>query len=310
MQDLGQLVAQHGSALVFAAVLLEQLGLPVPAIPVMMVAGAIATEGRLSGIALFSVAIIASLIGDSVWYAAGRRYGNRVMKTLCRVSLTPDWCVNQTQMQFERWGVNALIIAKFIPGLATIAPPLAGATGIGWIRFLFLSAIGAGLWVAAGLGIGMVFAAQIDYALAALERMGTTTLLIVGILLLTYIAYKWWDRQRFFKMLRVARIHVDDLYRLIEAGEEPVIVDVRSATARNLEPRRIPGAVHVPLHAVDEHARELPRDREIILYCTCPNEVSAAEAAKLLMNSGFTRVRPLYGGLDAWIAAGHEVEQL
>jgi rhodanese-related sulfurtransferase len=232
------------------------------------------------------------------------------MKTLCRVSLTPDSCVSQTQTQFERWGVNALVIAKFVPGLATIAPPLAGATGIGWIRFLVLSAIGAGLWAGAALGIGVIFSAQVDYVLAALERMGATTLLLVVALLLAYIAYKWWERRRFFAMLRVAWIHVDDLYRLIAAGEDVVIVDVRSPTARSLEPRRIPGAVHVPLQAVDQHARELPRDREIILYCTCPNEVSAAEAAKLLMNSGFTRVRPLHGGLEAWIAAGHTVESI
>jgi membrane protein DedA with SNARE-associated domain/rhodanese-related sulfurtransferase len=310
MHDLDQLVAQHGSALVFAAVLLEQLGLPVPAVPVMMVAGAIAAEGRLSGIALFGLAIVASLIGDAVWYAAGRRYGNRVMKTLCGISLTPDSCVNQTQTQFERWGVNALMVAKFIPGLATIAPPLAGATGIGWGRFILLSTIGAGLWVGAGLGIGMVFNAQIGYVLEALERLGTTTLVVLAALLAAYIGYKWWARRRFFRMLRVARISVDDLYKLIDSGEAPVIVDVRSATARDLEPKRIPGAVHVPLHAVDQHAQHLPRDREIILYCTCPNEVSAAEAAKLLMNSGFKRVRPLHGGLDAWIEAGHSVEQI
>ena len=142
------------------------------------------------------------------------------------------------------------------------------------------------------------------------HRVSVALSLLVVALLLAYNAYKWWARRRFFAMLRGARIHVDDLYRLIAAGEDVVIVDVRSPTARSLEPRRIPGAVYVPLQAVDQHARELPRDREIILYCTCPNEVSAAEAAKLLMNSGFTRVRPLHGGLEAWIAAGHTVESI
>jgi rhodanese-related sulfurtransferase len=156
----------------------------------------------------------------------------------------------------------------------------------------------------------MVFNRQIDYLLGALERMGTTAVLAVGGLVVAYLAYKVWDRYRFFRMLRVSRISVDDLHRLIDAGEEPVIVDVRSSTARSLQPERIPGAVHVPLHAVDQNARELPRDREIVLYCTCPNEVSAAEAAKLLMNSGFRKVRPLHGGLDAWIAAGHAVERI
>ncbi len=310
MQELNQLLAQHGSALVFANVLADQLGVPVPAIPALMVGGAMAMQGKLSAVALFGLSVLGSLIGDSVWYLAGRRYGNRVMKTLCKVSLTPDYCVNQTQTKFERWGMNALLVAKFIPGLSTIAPPLAGATGIGWLRFLGYSTIGAALWVAAGMGIGMVFDRQIEYLLAALERSGSAALLIVGALVLAYIGYKWWERNRFFKMLRVARIGVDELYRLMDTGEAPVVVDVRSTTARSLEPRTIPGAIHVPLYAVDQHAQQLPRNREIILFCTCPNEVSAAEAAKLLMNNGFTRVRPLYGGLDAWIEAGHEVEAL
>jgi membrane protein DedA with SNARE-associated domain/rhodanese-related sulfurtransferase len=310
MQDISHLIAQHGLALVFANVLLDQLGLPTPALPALMVAGALAAEGKLSAPALFGIAVAATLIADSVWYAAGRRYGNRIMKTLCRVSLTPDYCVNQTQTLFERWGMNALLVANFIPGLATVAPPLAGATGIGWPRFLFFSTLGASLWAGAGLGVGMAFKEQIAQLLGWLERMGTMAITAVVVLCAAYVAYKWWERHRFFTMLRMARISVDELYRLMEAGAGPVVVDVRSQTARALEPRRIPGARHVPLHAVGLHAGDLPRDRDIVLYCTCPNEVSAAEAAKLLMNSGFTRVRPLHGGLEAWIAAGYEVELL
>ncbi len=310
MQDINHLIAQYVLALIFANVLFDQLGFPIPAIPALLVAGALAADGKLSAPALFGVAVVATLIADSVWYAAGRRYGNRIMKTLCRVSLTPDYCVNQTQMLFERWGMNALLVANFIPGLATVAPPLAGATGIGWPRFLFYSTLGAFLWVGAGLGVGMVFKEQIELLLAWVERMGSVAITIVVVLCVAYVAYKWWERHRFFTMLRMARISVDELYRLMEAGAGPVVVDVRSQTARTLEPKRIPGARHVPLHAVSQHAGDLPRDRDIILYCTCPNEVSAAEAAKLLMNSGFTRVRPLHGGLEAWIAAGYEVELL
>jgi membrane protein DedA with SNARE-associated domain/rhodanese-related sulfurtransferase len=310
LQHITRLIAQHGLALVFANVLLDQLGLPTPAIPALLVAGALAADGKLPAPGLLGVAVAATLIADAVWYAAGRRYGNRIMKMLCRVSLTPDYCVNQTQTLFERWGMNALLIANFIPGLAIVAPPLAGATGIGWPRFLVFSALGAVLWAGAGLGVGMVFKAQIELLLAWLERMGSVAITMLIVLCVAYVAYKWWERRRFFTMLRMARISVDELYRLMEAGAGPVVVDVRSQTARTLEPKRIPGARHVPLHAVGLHAKDLPRDRDIILYCTCPNEVSAAEAAKLLMNSGFTRVRPLHGGLEAWIAAGYEVELL
>jgi membrane protein DedA with SNARE-associated domain/rhodanese-related sulfurtransferase len=308
MQDLSQLIAQHGLALIFASILLDQLGFPVPAIPALMVAGALAADGRLDALHVFVLAVVATLIADSVWYLAGRRYGGRVMKALCRVSLTPDMCVSRAQTLFERWGVNALPIAKFIPGLAVIAPPLAGATGVGWTRFLLFSTLGAGLWVGAGMGAGLVLKEQIEYLLGVLERTGAAAVFGLCLLFAAYVAYKWWERRRFFTMLRMARISADELYRQMDKGEIPLIVDVRSQTARALEPRRIPGALHVPLGAVEQHVKDLPRDRDIVLYCTCPNEVSAAEAAKLLMNSGFKRVRPLHGGLDAWIAAGYEVE--
>ena len=308
--DLIPLLSQYGLAIVFANVLIEQLGVPVPAIPTLVIAGALAAEGKLSGPLVFAVAIAACLLADVAWYLAGRRFGNGVMKMLCRISLTPDYCVSETQARFERWGVNALVIAKFVPGLATIAPPLAGATRIGWPQFLFFNTLGASLWVGAGVGGGMLLGPQMEWLLTRLDDIGSVAIIIIVALLAAYIAFKWWERRRFFTMLRMAQITVDELYRLIDAGLNPVIVDVRSPTALALEPRRIPGALHVPLHAVDHHVKDLPRDREIILYCTCPNEASAAQVAKTLMNNGFAKVRPLHGGLDAWIEAGYEVEEL
>jgi len=303
-------LSTYGLEFIFAIVLIEEIGLPIPAIPALIVAGALAADGKLSLPGLFIVTIVAALLAESAWYYAGERYGNRVMKLLCRISLTPDLCVNQTQELFERWGINALIFAKFIPGLSIITPPLAGATHMGWPRFVIYSSLGTFLWVAAGALIGIIFKAQINHLLIYLKDMGTMVITILGALLAVYVAYKWWERRRFFAMLRAARINVDELYSLMSTGESPVIVDVRSHTARALNPRRIPGAMHVPLHAIDHHAKGLPRDRDIILYCTCPNEASAAEAAKLLMNSGFKRVRPLSGGLDAWIASGYSIEEI
>jgi membrane protein DedA with SNARE-associated domain/rhodanese-related sulfurtransferase len=308
--DLVSLLGQYGLALVFANVLIEQIGLPVPALPTLVVAGALATEGKLSMPLLFAVALAACSLADIAWYIAGRRLGNRVMKMLCRISLTPDWCVSETQARFERWGVNVLVIAKFVPGLATIAPPLAGATRIAWPRFLFSNTLGAALWVGTGLVGGVLLGPQMERLLTWLDDIGSLAIGIIVAMLAAYIAFKWWERRRFFMMLRMARISVHELYRLIDTGAKPVIVDVRSPTGRALDPRRIPGALHVPLHAVDHHVKDLPRDREIILYCTCPNEASAAQVAKILINAGFEKVRPLHGGLDAWIAAGYEVEEL
>jgi membrane protein DedA with SNARE-associated domain/rhodanese-related sulfurtransferase len=295
-------------AAVVANVLLDQFGLPVPAVPAIIIAGALAADGLLSPTGLFFGTLLACVLADTAWYVAGRIYGNGVMKLLCRISLTPDSCVSQTQERFERWGANALVVAKFIPGLAIIAPPLAGATRMTWIRFLIFSTFGSILWVGAAMATGMLFRRQIDQLLPHLAQFGATVIAIGCLLLTLYVAYKWWQRTRFYALLRMARISVDELYQLIDAGAQPVIVDVRSLTAVSLEPRRIPGAVRVPLNEVERHVRELPRDREIVAYCTCPNEASAAQVAKLLMNSGFKRVRPLHGGLDAWIAAGYTVD--
>jgi membrane protein DedA with SNARE-associated domain/rhodanese-related sulfurtransferase len=290
-------------------VLLDQIGLPVPAVPTLIVAGAIAADGQMPLSALFAWSVIACLVADCGWYLVGQKYGIRVLKTLCKISLEPDSCVSQTQIRFERWGINSLVIAKFIPGLAIIAPPMAGAMRIGWLRFVFLSTCGAVLWVGSGLVAGMLFKAQIARLLEHLSEIGGVAGAGVVILLAAYIAFKWWERSRFYKLLRMARISVADLYELIQEGASPVIIDVRSITARALEPRWIPGALHVPLQDVARRLKELPRDRDIILYCTCPSEASAARVAKILMNHGFKRVRPLHGGLDAWVAAGYDVEK-
>ena len=297
----------YGVAVVALNVLLNQIGLPVPAVPSLVLAGAFAASGEFSLAWLFVAAVAACFVADGGWYWVGEKYGIRVLKTLCKISLEPDSCVSQTQSQFDRWGVNSLVISKFIPGLATIAPPMAGAMRIGWIRFLSLSTLGAMLWVGAALGAGIVFKTQIDELLIHFARIGGTALAAVVVVLAAYVGYKWIERSRFYKMLRMARINVSELYDLIQSGAAPLTIDVRSATARTLEPHWIPGALHISLTDVDTHLKDLPRDRDIILYCTCPSEASAARVAKILMKRGFKRVRPLHGGLEAWVAAGHMV---
>jgi membrane protein DedA with SNARE-associated domain/rhodanese-related sulfurtransferase len=306
--DLASSIGQYGVGVVVFNVLLDQMGLPIPAVPTLIVAGAIAANGQMPLPALFAWSVLACLAADCGWYLVGQQYGIRVLKTLCKISLEPDSCVSQTQTRFERWGINSLVFAKFVPGLAIIAPPMAGAMRIGWLRFVLLSTCGAILWVGSGLVAGMLFKTQIERLLEHLSQVGNIAGAGAVILLAAYIAFKWWERSRFYRMLRMARISVAQLYELIEGGAAPVILDVRSITARELEPRWIPGALHVPLHDVAKQLKELPRDREIILYCTCPSEASAARVARILMNHGFKRVRPLHGGLDAWVAAGYSVE--
>ena len=297
-----------GLGFVFLNVLAQQLGLPVPVLPTLVVAGAVAASGKMSAAALYALAIAACVIADSTWYTAGRRYGGRVMSLLCRVSLSPDSCVSRTQGAFERWGAKALLIAKFVPGLALIAPPLAGATRMQFGRFIAFSAVGAGLWVGAAIVAGALLRTWVERWLPQATQIGGGAALVLLVLLAAYVGYRWWDRRRFLAALDMARISVEELRRQIEQGAAPMIVDVRSTTAQTLEARRIPGAVNVPVQDAARHLSELPRDREIILYCTCPNEASAAKVARLLMNNGFRRVRPLKGGLEAWIEAGHPVE--
>jgi membrane protein DedA with SNARE-associated domain/rhodanese-related sulfurtransferase len=293
-----------------ANVLANQMGLPVPVLPTLIVGGALAAQGTLSPAQLFVGAVTACLLADSAWFFAGRFYGSGVMKLLCRISLTPDSCVSETQSRFERWGSNALIVAKFVPGLSLIAPPLAGATQMAWLRFLAYSTLGAAAWVGVALMGGMLFRRQIEMLLPRIADFGLAAVSVFCVLLVAYVGYKWWERMRFYSVLRMAQITVAELYKLVVTPPPPVIVDVRSATAIQLDPRCIPGSLHIPLTDVQQHLRDLPRDRDIISYCTCPNEASAAQVARILMENGFKKVRPLHGGLDAWVAAGYTVETM
>ena len=300
-------VLEYGLVLVFFNVLLEQVGAPIPAVPTLIIAGALSAEGRMSLPALVIAAAIASMIGDLVWYMAGRRYGLAVLRLLCKVSLSPDSCVRQTESRYMQWGSATLVFGKFVPGISTVAPPLAGAMKIGWARFMLFNSLGILLWVGAAVGIGYVLHAQVAGLLERFEELGALAVQIVVLLLAAFIAFKWWERQRLLDMLRVGRITPGELRKLMDEGRQPVVIDVRSRTVRDVDGRVIPGALQMDLDEVDRRAPGLPFDREVIFYCSCPNDASAAAAANQLIKLGFTRVRPLKGGIDEWVAAGYEV---
>jgi len=304
-----ELIEQYGLTLVFVNVLLERAGLPLPATPTLLVCGAwAATTGRISAWSIFAVAILACMIGDTLWYAAGRYYGRRVMAFLCRVSLSPDSCVRTTENRFERWGKLTLVLAKFVPGLSTVARPLAGAMGLSLGSFELLNGLGSVLWAGAAIGTGMLFQTQIGILLLRLRNLGTVAGELTLVAVLIYIAYKWWERRRFNSVLRLPRITIEELQGLIGEGDAPIIVDVRSALGREHDRRCIPGALEMTLDEVTARLQEFPLDREIVFYCACPNEATAAFAARKLMDRGYLKVRPLLGGLDAWAAAGYDIE--
>jgi len=308
VQELVDLVARYGVLIVFVNVLVEQVGLPVPAVPTLIIAGALAASGQLSAVAVFGVAALACYIGDGLWFAGGRIYGRRVLRLLCQISLSPDSCVRQSEYHFERYGKAVLVVSKFVPGLSTVTPPLAGAMRMGLPSFILLNGIGIALWAALPIAAGMLFYRQVDRVIAALEGYGAVAVELVGAMLAAYIAFKWWQRQRFYRALRLARITVEELRGLMDRGKAPLVVDVRSDVSRKADGRFIPGALLMSADEIDATLRELPHDRDIVFYCTCPNEASAAAIAKRLIDLGYARVRPLAGGLDAWLAAGHEVE--
>ena len=306
---LDRLIERNGLALVFANVLFEQLGLPIPAMPTLVVCGALAAEGRISAAAVLGVAFAACMIGDGLWFVAGKLYGRRVLRFLCGISLSPDTCVRQTQTQFERWGGITLVAGKFIPGLSTVAPPLAGAMRYSWMRFALLNGLGILIWAGLAIATGMLFHAQVSALLAWLEDLGQAAVGLLVAVLCAYVAFKWWERQRLYKTLRVARITVEELRQLMRGARKPVIVDLRKTIAGE-ERHSIPGSIVMDLAEVRDGGNRLPSDNDIVFFCDCPNEASAAAAAKALMDLGYTRVRPLLGGLEAWGAAGYELEKV
>ncbi|MRW91347.1 sulfurtransferase [Duganella sp. FT80W] len=302
MANLILLLQEYGVLIVFGVVLIEQLGLPIPAFPILIVAGAMSVDGDTHWPVVLAVAIVACLISDYFWFRAGRYYGKRILKLLCKISLSPDYCVSQTEDNFNRWGPKALIVAKFIPGFNTIAPPLAGAMGTSNSTFLGFSVLGGLVWSGTGIAIGAFFHTSVDQVLDILSTMGTTALIVLGVLLLLFVSFKYVERKRFHQSVDIERISIDDLKQLLEQGTEPVLVDARSVTAQMLDPA-VPGALLFNGGDPTADIIALDKGRHIIVYCSCPNDVTAAHVAKGLIGHGYHRARPLHGGLEAWNAA-------
>lgn len=301
MPNLIELLQLYGIAIVFAIVLIEQGGLPIPAMPVLVISGALAASGDISWTACIAAAVIACLIADMFWFRAGRFYGTRVLRLLCKISLSPDSCVSQTEDKFARFGPKSLIVSKFIPGFNVIASPMSGALGVSTPRFVAFSMSGSLLWSATGIGIGAYFHKSVDQVLLFLSTMGTTALFTVLALLGVFLLYKYVERVRHRRNMAIERISMAEFASLIDQGHQPLIIDARSMTARELE-QAIPGAVMFDACDTQGFMAGLDKDRHIVVYCSCPNDVTAAQVAKQFLANGFHRARPLSGGLDAWKA--------
>src|SRR5438270_11419308 len=268
MDQIVAFLLRHGYAVIFVAVLAEQIGLPVPSTPVLLAMGALADDGRLSFGTAFMLALVASLAADTLWYWLGRKRGYSVLNLLCRIALEPESCVRRTENVFTRFGAGSLLFAKFVPGLSTAAPPLAGLFRMPLVRFLLADTAGAALWVGTFSGVGYIFRAQLEEAAEYALGFGKSLGVILGALLAGYVVWKIWQRQRFLRKLRIARINPEDLLRKIKAGEEVLIVDLRSPMDVESTGIKLPGALLMAPAELETRHQEIPRDRDIILYCT------------------------------------------
>lgn len=305
MDLLTDLFSHHGLVAVAAAVLLHQLGAPLPSTPLLLLLGA--ESATRDGFAFRAFAAItgAAMVANAVWFWAGRRLGRRVLNALCVVSISPDTCVRQNELSFARRGVLTLLIAKFVPGLSMLAPPLAGALGMPTGRFLSWNLLGSAAWAAAGLLAGRVFHAQIDALLRGLSQLGGAALVLCAAVVAAYLAWRLWHRARVRRELNhFERLEPADVAALQQQGCHVVFVDVRGGPPAS----RIPGARHLDLGALGDAALVgWPVEAEFVTYCACPNDVSAARAAQWLKARGY-QARVLRGGVDAWVRAGLALE--
>jgi len=216
----------------------------------------------------FGMTVAGAMAADFLWFELGRRKGIRILQLLCKISLAPDSCVRRTEGIYAKQGARSLIVAKFLPGLSTVAPPLAGIFHMRPRRFLLYDALGASLWAGSVLGLGYVFSNQIESIAKYAERLGTGAAVLFGGAFAAYIVWKFIARRRFLKELRIARISPAELKRKMDSGEEITIVDLRHALDFEADPETIPGAFRMDADELQEKNERLPRDREVILYCT------------------------------------------
>jgi membrane protein DedA with SNARE-associated domain len=263
-----EFLVRHGYVVLLGWVFAEQIGLPIPSIPLMLAAGALAGQGKLNLFSALLLCVFAAVAADLFWYELGKLRGIKVLQLLCKISMEPDSCVRRTEGVFAKQGAQSLLLAKFFPGLSTVAPPLAGIFHMKARRFLLFDALGALLWAGASLGTGYVFSGEIERIAQRAASLGSGLGVILVGALVGYIAYKFYGRQKFLRELRISRISVQELKEKIDAGEDLVIVDLRHHMDFEAEPETIPGALHMDAKELQEKNERLPRDREVILYCT------------------------------------------
>jgi membrane protein DedA with SNARE-associated domain len=265
LEQAADFLIRHGYAVLFGWVLLEQLGLPIPAAPLLIAAGALARAGKMNLTFAVGLAFIAVILADLFWYSLGRYRGGRILKLLCRISLEPDSCVRRTENLFVRHGVHSLLVAKFVPGLNTAAPSLAGIFRMPVRRFIIFDSLGAFIWVATVTSLGLIFSDQLEQIAL---RWGSWLVAVLAGGLVAYILWKFIQRRRFIRRLRIARITPKELMDKLTAGENISVVDLRQPIDIEAFPQMIPGALRIAMEEIEDRHGEIPRDRDVVLYCS------------------------------------------
>ena len=300
-------ILRHGYLWLFLAALLERIGLPLLVMPLVIAAGAVAGLGDLSLLGIILVTVLASETGDLIWYELGRNRGPSVLRLLCKISLEPDSCVRRSEDAFARHMTTSLISSKFVPGVGRLAGPVAGMSGMARDQFLLLNGLGSLLWALVLALVGYIPARKLPIDVLLEEAAGWFLVLLV-VALAANVIWKYVQRQRFIRSLRVSRMTVDELKAAIDRGERPFVVDLRHKLEFLVNPRTVSSAVRISPDELSLRHAEIPRDREVVLYCTCPSEATSAKVAMELKKIGITRVRPLMGGLQAWENQGYPMD--
>jgi len=307
MNETINFLLTHGYSVLFTFVLAEQLGLPVPSTPVLLAAGALGGLGRLNLAIALPLAVLASLIGDSFWFYLGRTRGISILRVLCKISLEPESCVRKTKSAYSNQGARWLLFAKFVPGLNTLAPPMAGVFNVGPLKFIALDAAGAGLWAGAFMLAGWLFRDQMELIASLMAKLGFWLGVALIAVLVLYIVWKYINRAHVRRSLRIARITPFELKQRMDQGDSITIIDLRNSF--EWREGHIPGSLILSENELDSYIPQLLAG-EVILYCSCPNDISSAGVAVRLRRKGVKSIRPLQGGFPNWMGLGLPVEVL
>ena len=292
-------IRQNPVWVIFANVLLQQLGLPVPVLPTLLVAGSLAgSPGQAA--AMLAPAVLASVIADWAWYLAGRAFGYRVLSGLCRLSINPGSCVSETEARFLRWGVWSLVIAKFVPGFSTVAPPIAGSLRMSLPRFIAAAGLGAAIWAGAAILVGWSMRAEVQTAVDLMSRHETMAITVIALGLCAWLAWKLWQKYRFEQLAAIPHISPAELMAALGSDTPPLLLDFRG-DALVTQTGLINGATRAQIDDLPRAVSHWPKHRHIVTLCACPEDATAVRAARSLSKLGYTSVQPLRGGYESWI---------